>query len=221
MLLDDHPAVGYALACTVEEAPHLQVVGNFNSSRALLLALAHQAADLVITDYALGPHEPDGSSLIRRIRARRPACRILVISSHFDPLTVVMALRAGANGFIGKSQKRSDLIEAIDEVLRGDLYLHQNIRAQLPSFYANNTRPMAACGQRRAAGRAHSLPGYGLTAKEHEVVRCILAGMSISEIAAKFHRQASTISTQKRSAFNKLGVSDVLQLVNLYAHARR
>jgi len=221
MLLDDHPMVGHAISTTLEDAPQLQVIGNFNSSRDLLRALEEHGADVVIMDYALGPGEIDGLNLIRRVRDRYPGCRIMVMSGHFNAATVRVAMQAGADGFIGKSQRLADLIKAIYEVLRGGKYLHGDMRRQLEATPSRlNHAGVAASDEADATGDRQLLRA-GLTAKEHEVVRCIIEGMSTSEIALKFHRQVSTISTQKKSAFSKLGVVSIPQLVTLFNHVRR
>lgn len=221
MLLDDHPMIGHALSTKLRDVPHFQVVGDFTTSRDLIRALDERSVDVIVMDYTLGPDDIDGLNLIRRLRARRPGCRILVMSSHYNPATVRMAMQVGADGFLGKSQRITDVIDAIYEVLRGGKYLHPDMRAQLPALEL----PPCAC-QRRA--QDIELPDSGrhilnarLSVKEYEVVRCIVEGLSTSEIAEKFHRQASTISTQKKSAFHKLGVDSVPQLVSLFGGTRR
>ncbi|WP_432591918.1 response regulator transcription factor [Stenotrophomonas maltophilia] len=221
MLLDDHPMVGHAIATTLQDAPHLQVIGDFNSSRDLLKALEEHSADVVIMDYALGPGEIDGLNLIRRVRARQPNCRIMMMSGHFNPATVMMAMQAGADGFIGKSQRLADLVGAVYEVLRGRKYLHPDMQRQLEEAAPGCGRVATAANDDGVGASDQQFLRARLTAKEHEVVRCIIEGMTTSEIALKFHRQVSTISTQKKSAFSKLGVVSVPQLVTLFNQTRR
>jgi len=69
--------------------------------------LGQEAADLLLIDYSLGPGNIDGVNLIRSLRIRFPNCAILISSAH-NPATVSPALRAGAHGFIGKTQAMSE-----------------------------------------------------------------------------------------------------------------
>lgn len=199
-LLDDHAVVRHGLLSHLTAEPDIDVVGAYESSRELMRALTQTPADILLLDFSLGRDELDGVSLIRALRARYPDCRILVLSTHHEPATVSLALRVGARGFVGKGEGMADLMKAIRAVATGAIYLSAEMSYQV----ADAT---TAGGAAEAGETEDPLQQASLSAREQEVIRCFLAGMTVSEIAEKFHRSIKTISSQKAAAFRKLGVT--------------
>lgn len=200
-LLDDHPVVRTGLIVRLSSEMQMELTGVHASSQALLDGLRTQPADIVLVDYVLGPRQLAGASLIQALRAKFPAVRILVFSAYPDPARVSQALRAGASGFVGKSQPMHELINAIHVVALGSVYVG-------PGTAGHN--PPAPAIQEDL--------GSALSIREKDVIRCYLQGMTVTEIALKFERSIKTISSQKASAFRKLGVSSNNDLFKIRDH---
>ena len=198
MLLDDHPIVIEGVERRLAHVPHIDVVGTYTTARELIQALgaAEEPVHLAIVDFALGPQDVDGVNLLRALKLRYPDTAVLVFSSHFNPATVALALQAGVNGFLSKTQGADDLVEAIEQIARGHTYLSDTMREQLDAL--SRTAPVRGIVPGQVAET--------LSPREQEVLRCTLEGMSTSETSAKFSRAMSTISTQKKSAYQKLGI---------------
>ncbi|CUI59347.1 response regulator transcription factor [Achromobacter xylosoxidans] len=215
-LLDDHAVVRIGTASRLAEEPDILIVGSYATSHSMIKGLRETPADVLVVDYALGPDEIDGVSLIRTLATQFPKAALLVFSSHYEPATVALALRVGARGFVGKRQDMTQLVRAIRALVTGAVFLDEEMTYRL----ADSKIPPAG-----NAGVTESAPQTGLTdmmldsaklsVKEREVIRCFLAGMSVSEIAVKFKRSAKTISTQKSMAFRKLGISSDIELFKL------
>jgi DNA-binding NarL/FixJ family response regulator len=181
------------------------VVGSYESSFTMIAGLAAAPADVLLIDYSLGPEHVDGVSLIRALKAKFVESRILVLSSHYDPAIVALAMRVGADGFVGKSQSVNDIAKAIRAVASGARYLSHDMAYRLEEASVRCVKsevqaPLVEDG-------ADLLAGVPLSVKEREVIRCFLEGMSVTQIARKFNRSTKTISTQKSTAFRKLGVT--------------
>lgn len=207
-LLDDHAVVRHGLANTLAAEASFEVVGIYARSRDLITGLATSPADLLLLDFSLSPDELDGVSLIRALRVKFPNCHILVLSTHHDPATVSLAMRVGARGFVGKSEDMTQLLKAIRKVAAGAVYLSTDMTYRLAETVTSGTRESQGNAQ-------DALAQAELTSREQEVIRCYLAGMTVSEIAEKFNRSIKTISTQKTSAFRKLGVTSNNELFKL------
>lgn len=200
-LLDDHPVVRTGLIVRLSSEMHLELTGVHGCSQALIDGLRAQPVDIVLVDYVLGPRQLAGASLIQALRSKFPATRVLVFSAHPDPARVSQALRAGASGFVGKRQPMHELINAIDVVARGSVYVGTG-----------------TASDDTAQRDAQADIGSALSTRERDVIRCYLEGMTVSEIALKFNRSIKTISSQKASAFRKLGVSSNNDLFKLRDH---
>jgi DNA-binding NarL/FixJ family response regulator len=207
MLLDDHEMVRQGIELSLSKESDIEVIGSFATARDLLEALSRRLADVVVMDFALAPSDLDGLSLIKALHRRFSSCRPLVVFSHCTPATVSLSLKAGCWGILGKTQNLTDLFTAIRTVAQGRLYLQPSSVLALQDLHAG--RDVA----NKQADLASALQlSSGLTPKEQEVLRCFLDGMSVNSIAAKFSRSASTISTQKQSAYRKLGISSDSEL---------
>ncbi|BBP80161.1 DNA-binding response regulator [Pseudomonas sp. Ost2] len=214
MLLDDHELIRVGTSLWLSKEPDLEVVGSFSTGRELLAALAIRQPDILVIDFMLGPTEIDGINLIRALRVRYPDCRPLVLSAHYTPATVSLALRAGSWGFFGKTQ-RLDGLAAIRTVARGKIYLHP-IMAREVATVSEKEVYEAASASEQVPACAHDI----LSPREREVLRCFLDGMSVNGIAEKFSRSANTISTQKQSAYRKLGIKTDSELFKLSSSLR-
>lgn len=211
MLLDDHILILIGMQNLLLDEPDLECVASLTSSKELVQALEEHIVDVLVLDFQLQPGDIDGLNLIRLLQSQYPRLRLLVISSLHTPATVALALRYGAAGFIGKELPPCELPQAIRRVAAGRVYLHPQMLDALReselsignSDCPDNTEQASITGFSRA---------IELSAREHEVLRCCLSGLSVTQIAEKFNRSIKTISTQKQNAFRKLGLRNVNEL---------
>ncbi|WDR86012.1 response regulator [Burkholderia ambifaria] len=215
VILDDHAVVQHGIASYLTERTGIEVAASFAKSRDLIRWLEVNHADVVLLDYTLGPGEIDGLNLVKLVNSRFPECRILMTSSSDTPATVNMTMRAGALGFFGKSEELGELAHAIRVVANGRPYISAALAVQM----ASSATPDPRTADAKAAGGEVAQPvesglstDLRLSPREHEVLRCFLAGMSVSDIASKFSRSPKTISAQKQSAFRKLGIRSDVEL---------
>lgn len=217
ILLDDHALIREALEIRFSLEADFKVQGVYSTSRELLDSLNRAEADLVVLDYQLADADIDGLRLIQSVRRRHPSIRIVIYSSSEKPATVNMSLRAGANGFVGKSQPTDELLRAVRMVALDRIYLAPAMAAELEKIPAAQ---MLAEGD--DPDHAFTLSDQpNLSPKESEVLRCCLEGMSVSQIASKFTRSRKTISGQKQAAFRKLGIKTDTELFKLQVQLKK
>ncbi|MCA8091846.1 cable pilus system response regulator transcription factor CblR [Burkholderia anthina] len=215
VILDDHVVVQHGIASYLTEKTGIEVAASFAKSRDLIRWLEANHADVVLLDYTLGPGEIDGLNLVKLVSTRFPDCRILMASSSDTLATVNMTMRAGALGFFGKSESLEELAHAIRVVASGRSYISAELSDRIMSDATADPRvaePKPASGEDTNSSDAGSSADLRLSPREHEVLRCFLAGMSVSDIASKFSRSRKTISAQKQSAFRKLGIRSDAEL---------
>lgn len=213
VLLDDHPLIRDSLKIRLDLEADFKVQAVYSTSRGLLDGLSETAVDLVVLDYQLSEGEIDGLRLIQSVRRHYPAVKIVIFSSSEKAATVNISLRAGANGFVGKSQETEELLRAIRMAALDRFYLAPAMAFELEKLPAAHL-PLAGSNIDSDLTLANHPE---LSPKEIEVLRCCLEGMSVSQIAAKFVRSPKTISGQKQSALRKLGVRTDTELFKLQA----
>lgn len=207
MLLEDHVLVRHGMEWLLQQDDGIEVVGSFSTPQELFAALKHAHPDVIVTDYALGSAAIDGQRLIRRLCLAYPHVRVLVVTSHGNLATMALVKRAGAHGFIGKTEHEAKLLRAIRVVAAGRTYFGRQLADSAKRFDTND-KPGQAVGD-------ELLDHPKLSAREQEVLRCMLDGLSITAIARKFSRSVATISAQKSSAFRKLGLGASHELFKL------
>jgi len=198
-ILDDHVIVRHGIQLALAARKNLVVTGAYSSSQELLKGLQSNPAQILIVDYSLQAHDMDGINLLRMLAIKFPKCKIVAMSSFDDAATIALIKNAGAHLFVSKAEPLDVLIGAIFQLAQtsGDFVLDPN------TFYA--------------ARNANAVPlSRLLTARENEVIRCVLEGMSVTQIAHKFFKSRKTISAQKMSAFSKLNIHSDQELVELF-----
>ncbi|RUL68684.1 response regulator transcription factor [Dyella choica] len=210
MLLEDHVLVRRGMELLLKHEYGMDIAGSFCTPRQLFEALKDDKPDVIVTDYALGATDTDGAKLLRSLHLQHPRVRVLVVSSHCNAPTIALAMKAGAHGFIGKTQHESELHAAIRAVAAGRTYISQHL-----ADATDRIHPAKPSDEPVADLDDGLLNSFKLSPREHEVLRCMLDGMSIAAIAKKFSRSVTTISAQKHSAFRKLGLRTGHELFRL------
>ena len=210
-VLDDHPLIGKAMQYRLAQEPQLDLAGAFAQRQQLMTFLQRQPIDILVLDYMLGEDQLDGLQMVKQLRLHYPQLKILVSSAVEKPAIVQLLLKAGVQGFVGKSHAQEVLIDAIHQICRGKRFLTPDMMLELDKFQESD-REMHDYLTPRQAGDDITLMLRELSPREIEVIRCYLDGLSITQIAGKYARSRKTISGQKQTALRKLGLRSDLEL---------
>lgn len=208
LIVDDQRVVREGLALLLRLLPGVEVVGSASDGEDAVAQAEQLDPDVVLMDLRMP--RCDGVEATRRLRASRPAVRVIVLTTYADDRSVVEALRAGARGFLTKDAGAEEIRRAIDAVVEGRAAIDPAVQHHLVD--AVSAAPTAAQPQ-------PSLPD-GLTAREAEVLSLIADGLSNSEIAARLVVSEATVKTHINHLFMKTGVRDRAQAV-AYAYRNR
>ncbi|EYS85911.1 LuxR family transcriptional regulator [Cupriavidus sp. SK-4] len=162
------------------------------------LALMACQPDMAIVDLSL--HSNSGLDLVKTLRQHYPKLAILVLSMHDEMLFAERALRAGANGYLMKLEATEHIVNAIREVLAGNVYLSAAMHDKL-------ARALKA-PQRNPAGSIASL-----SEREFEVLHLIGLGFSTRQIAGKLNRSVKTIEAHQANIKEKLDIPNGKELM--------
>jgi len=198
LIVDDHPVVREGLAMHIATQPDLVVCGEAEDLPGALALLASAEPDVAIIDISL--KNSNGIELIRRIKDRRDAVRILVWSMYPENLYAERALRAGAHGFLNKGQATHRVLDAVRAILQGRVYVSGELADQL---------------LRRVVGQKSEdrSPIDSLSDRELEAFQLIGEGMTTESIAEKMHISPKTVETFRARIKEKLGISNLSELI--------
>jgi DNA-binding NarL/FixJ family response regulator len=197
-LADDHAMVRAGLRRLIEGEAGYAVVGEASDGAGALALLAEHPCDVFLMDLSMPP--PNGAELITRILARWPATSLLVVSMHNSPRLARAALDAGALGFVTKDNDPEVLLWALQRVAAGERFIDPRIREAVLAEHAPASDPFAP-----------------LSPREREVMELLCAGLGNNDIARRLALSEKTVSTHKANILQKLGLSNLADLVRLRA----
>ena len=192
ILADDHPLILTGIRSLIDQiTPHCEVIAEAYQVSDLLNLLQQHHCDLLITDFSMpGDTRSDGMVMIQQLRRDYPNLPIIVLTQIQNSAILQSLIQVGVKGLILKKSVINELADAIRQILLGHRYIGPTVRMLLAS-----------------AGISGQGSNNPLTPKESEVVRLLASGMSVTQVADYLHRSVKTISTQKKSAMTRLGIS--------------
>ena len=199
LIVDDHPMMRQGLAQLINNEPDLSVAWEADNAGQALEVISTQAPDLVIADISLP--DKNGLELIKDIHVLRPGVPILVVSMHDETLYAERVLRAGGRGYIMKQQGGKKLMEALRQVLGGQIYVSEKISARILEMFS--------------AGRSKTSesPMGRLSDREFEVFQLIGEGKGTREIAEKLNLSVKTVEVHRANIKEKLNLKTATDLV--------
>ena len=205
-VIDDQVLYRESLVAVLNKAKDLEVVGQGSTVEETKLRLAETKPDVVLCEVKL-PGQ-NGLDLLREVPALSPETRIIALSDGEVTNDVVEAMRRGARGFLDKQSPVELLLKCVRKVHAGEIWLNGRLtEAVLHTF--GTLQPVS-----KLDGKAE------LSRREMEVIQLVIQGYKNKDIAQKLFISEKTVKNHLSAIFNKLGVSDRLELT-LYAFERR
>lgn len=201
LVADDHAIVKEGLVNLLKEHD-FDVVGAVGNGQELVDAAMRLRPDLIVTDLSMPGLS--GIEVLTRLKAERVNSKVIVLTMHQDADLATRAMRAGAAAFLLKQSAGEELLNAIQQTLEGRVYLTPTL-----------TREVL---ERMGTSLDHSEPQ--LTLRQHDVLRLIVEGRRMKEIAATLQLSVRTVESHKYQMMELLGVSSTAELVK-YAITRK
>lgn len=203
-LVDDHPIVRQGLIKLIEQESNLAVCGEAGCVSVALDEIRELDPDVILVDISL--EDSNGLELIRLIDDLGLQIPMLVLSMHDESLYAEHALRAGASGYVMKQAAADTLIQAIEKVLEGEIYVSKNMSSQMLKMAF------------RSGGEDARTGAELLSMRELEVFELIGRGNSTREIAEQLNLSVKTIETYRAHIKEKLQLRSGTELMQRAIH---
>ena len=197
VIADDHTILRDGLKQLLAAEPDVQVVGEACDGFAALELVRGRDFDVLLLDLSMPGRS--GMELIKLVRSEKPKLRILVLSMHAERQYAVRAVKAGASGYLTKDSASLQLVAAIRKVAGGGAYISAEVAEELA---------------RSAMPHTEGLPHATLSDREYQVFQLLVAGRSVSDIAAELNLSVKTVSTHKAHVFEKMGLANQAELIH-------
>jgi two-component system invasion response regulator UvrY len=195
LLADDHALLRQGLRQILSEEFPQAEFRETGTTQETLACLLEGPWDVVVLDLFMPGRS--GLEVLEAARKLQPRPPVLVLSSAPEEQLAVRVLRAGASGYLNKQVAPEHLVQAVRKLIEGGKYVSEALAERL------------ACD----ADRASRLPHEGLSDREFQVMRLLVVGKSLKEVAAELSLSVKTISTFHTRIWEKLGVKNDVELV--------
>jgi DNA-binding NarL/FixJ family response regulator len=202
LIVDDHGVIRAGLHALLDSEPDLRVVGEAENSEKAVEMAGQLHPDIVLMDISMPG--ANGIEATRQICEKYPSSKVLVLTVHEDRELLQEALRCGASGYVLKQAVKSELINAIHAVARGELYVHSSMTRALL-----NAPPVSSHPARSKDSE--------LTLREVEIVRLIAKGYTNQKIGELLHISVRTVEFHRSNVMDKLGLESRVELVRYAA----
>mgnify|MGYP003584245305 CR=1 FL=1 len=184
LVVDDHPVLRDGVAALLENQTDMVLAGEAGNGSEALERYRQLRPDVTLMDLQMPGM--NGVEAIGAIRAVNPQARIIVLTTYAGDAQAVRALKAGAAGYLLKSSLRTELVDAIHDVHRGQRHVHRDVAGEIPMHVADEP----------------------LSEREIAILRLVSVGQANKQIASKLGLSEETVKGHLKSIFAKLDVAD-------------
>jgi DNA-binding NarL/FixJ family response regulator len=203
LILDEHTLLRFGLTAYLNSQPDMIVCGEADSIPDAQSKIAEFNPQLLLTAFRLGT--ADTLEFVQSLKAEKPELLILVYAALKESIFAEWALRAGANGYLMKTAAKEELLTAIRDVLRGQIYLSRDLA--MPAFQ----KSLETSAQEPVSGNLPVIDN--LSHREIHVFLLIGSGLGTKKIAHSLRLRKKTIETHRENIKHKLGLNSGRQLV--------
>jgi len=193
MLADDHVVFTDGVVRLLND--RFDVVGSVADGSELPDAVRRLHPDVVVMDISMP--RLSGLEALRRLKASHDESRVIILTMHADPRLAAEALRSGAKGFVLKQSSGQELVDAIDAVLQGRTYLTPALTEGVLALMSGPADPAAV----------------ELSSRQREVLRLIVNGQRVKEIASTLGLSPRTVESVKYEMMRALNIHSTAELV--------
>ena len=204
LVVDEHPLLRHGIVTYLSAQPDMIVCGEADCIPGARSKIAECKPQLLLTALRLGTG--DSLEFVKALKAEYPSLLILVYSAFEEAIFAERALRAGANGYLMKKAVKEEMVTAIRDVLRGQIYVSRDLAMR--AFQ----KSLETRSQDRLLGRVTHVEN--LSDREMHVFQLIGSGLGTKKIAHALNLSVKTIETHRENIKRKLGLNSGRQLVD-------
>lgn len=195
LIADDHSILRDGLRHIISTTVDMEVAGEASNGQEVLNKVRDNDYDMVILDICMPGR--DGLDVLVEIKKMKPLLPVLILSSQPEEQFALRAYRAGANGYLSKMSSTSEIINALQKVALGKVYVNPEFAESLVSGIGK---------------RSQEKPHHDLSNREYQVLCLIASGKPVGKIAAELSLSVKTVSTYRTLILRKMSMTNNSEL---------
>jgi two-component system invasion response regulator UvrY len=198
MIVDDHTLIRETWSFLLGKNENFDVVAECGDGERAIELARDKRPDVVLLDINMAPMS--GFDVLKMIRKYSPSSKIIGVSMHSQPAYAKKMLRLGAKGYVTKNSPRQEMLEAIAEVSKNQVYVCQEVKNILSDQMLNGDQVNPDINN--------------LSDREMQIVRALKEGLSSKEIAAELSISLKTVEVHRHNILKKLKLKNTVSLIN-------
>lgn len=198
MIVDDHTLIRETWSFLLGKNENFDVVAECGDGERAIELARDKRPDVVLLDINMAPMS--GFDVLKMIRKYSPGSKIIGVSMHSQPAYAKKMLRLGAKGYVTKNSPRQEMLEAIAEVSKNQVYVCQEVKNILSEQMLNGDAPNPDINN--------------LSDREMQIVRALKEGLSSKEIASELNISLKTVEVHRHNILKKLKLKNTVSLIN-------
>lgn len=198
MIVDDHTLIRETWSFLLGKNENFDVVAECGDGERAIELARDKRPDVVLLDINMAPMS--GFDVLKMIRKYSPGSKIIGVSMHSQPAYAKKMLRLGAKGYVTKNSPRQEMLEAIAEVSKNQVYVCQEVKNILSEQMLNGDRVNPDINN--------------LSDREMQIVRALKEGLSSKEIASELNISLKTVEVHRHNILKKLKLKNTVSLIN-------
>jgi len=203
LLADDHAILRDGLRYILNTTSDYEIVGEAGDGKEAIDKIEKYRPDIAILDISMPTIT--GIEISRQVKKYFPGTKIIILSRHDNEEYVNQVLKYGVNGYILKDDAGADLLKAISEIMKGNIYLSPRIMTRIVGDYTY--------GRRWESPRVRNSVFETLTSRETEILKLIAESKTNAEISAALRISCKTVKVHRANIMQKLHAHKVTDLV--------
>ena len=198
MIVDDHTLIREAWSFLLGRSEEFEVIAEVGDGQQAIEIARDKRPNIVLLDINMSPL--NGFDVLKMVRKLSPGSKVIAVSMHSQPAYAKKMLRLGAKGYVTKNSPRKEMLDAIQTVNDGQVYICQEVKNILSDQMMNEEENGDGLNQ--------------LSEREIEVINLIREGLSSKEIADKLGISIKTVEVHRHNILKKLKVKNTASLIN-------
>jgi two-component system invasion response regulator UvrY len=198
MIVDDHTLIRETWSFLLGKNENFDVVAECGDGERAIELARDKRPDVVLLDINMAPMS--GFDVLKMIRKYSPGSKIIGVSMHSQPAYAKKMLRLGAKGYVTKNSPRQEMLEAIAEVSKNQVYVCQEVKNILSDQMLNGDQVNPDINN--------------LSDREMQIVRALKEGLSSKEIASELNISLKTVEVHRHNILKKLKLKNTVSLIN-------
>ncbi len=199
VIADDHTLIAETWATIINLEKNFNVVKLFDNTQSLIDEIPDINPDIILLDVSINPIS--GIEATKIILEKSPHIKIIGVSMHNQPSYAKKMIRNGAMGYVTKNSSKIEMYEAIEEAMKGNVYICQEIQKNI--------------SKQIIVEDVENNNFNKLTEREIEIIKLIKNGLTNKEIASMLLLSQRTVETHRSRILKKLGIKNSISLIKL------